>query len=290
MKKRGFLYIVIAGILWGTSGIFFNLLKPYGFTPLQMTAMRGVVSGLAMVVFTLLTDRSLFRVKGKELVLFIGSGLAVFTTAASYYAAIEASSVSTAVILMYTAPVFVMAYSVAFLKEKLNTIKLVAVVLVMAGCALVSGIAGGMTFRFWGIVLGLGAGILYSIYNILTKISALRGSDSRSATLYIFLVMGISSICVCDPAGLVQITATAPLEILPLILGIGICTCVMPYFLYTMALQEIPAGTAASLGIIEPMAATIFSVVIFKEQLSIYAIVGIVMILGAVFMLSKGDE
>lgn len=289
MKKRAFIYIIIAGMLWGTSGIFFNLLEPFGFTPLHMTAMRGVVSAIVMTAFVAVTNRDKLRVKPKELVIFACSGLSIFATAALYFGAIKASSVSTAVVLMYTAPVFVMAYSVAFLGERLTPGKTLAVVLMIAGCALVSGIVGGMSFSPLGIILGLGSGIAYSAYNIFTKIEMMHKSDSLSATMYSFVVMGLASLVFCNPPKLVYIAMQSPSETLPLILGIGICTCVLPYFFYTLAMKDIPAGTAAALGIVEPMAATIFSVVLFKEELSIPSICGIVLILAAVFLLSKSD-
>lgn len=289
MKKRAVLYIVIAGILWGSSGIFFNLLRPYGFTPMHMTAMRGCVAGILMPLYILCANRKLFRASFKEMPLFIGSGLAMFAAAFCYYAAIEASSVSTAVILMYTAPVFVLIYSVLFMGEKLTGIKVAAVALVVVGCALVSGITGGMDLNFWGVILGFGAAITYSIYNILTKYEMNHKDNSLTATAYSFIVMGVAAVSTCNPGQLVAITATDPAAILPLIIGIGVCTCVLPYFLYTLALRDIPAGTASALGIIEPLAATIFSVVLFHEVLSVPAVVGIVLILGAVVVLSKGD-
>ena len=43
MKTKAFIYVIIAGIAWGTSGIFVNFLAPYGYTSLQMTALRGAV-------------------------------------------------------------------------------------------------------------------------------------------------------------------------------------------------------------------------------------------------------
>lgn len=289
MKKRALIYIVIAGLLWGSSGIFFNLLKPYGFSPLQMTSVRGVVSALAVLIYVLLFRRDLFRVKKSEIVLFFFSGICVFATAALYYAAIEQSSVSTAVILMYTAPVFVMAYSVAFLGEKLSRSKLFSVVMMLLGCALVSGIVGGMRFSFWGILLGLGSGLSYSAYNVLTKIEMIHHSSSLSATLYSFLTMGIVSLFFAQPAQLIETVKINPPLILTLMLGIGLCTCVTPYFLYTLALRDLPAGTASALGIIEPMSATVFSILFFGEQLSLASAVGILLVLGAVFLLNRSE-
>ena len=44
MKNKSYMYIILAGLLWGTSGIFVNLLVTYGFTALQLTFFRGAVS------------------------------------------------------------------------------------------------------------------------------------------------------------------------------------------------------------------------------------------------------
>ena len=107
MKKLAFIYIILAGILWGTSGIFVHYLAPHGFTSLQMTFLRSVVSLICMAVYILISDRKLFKVKWGELILFAGSGLSFFLTASCYYYSMQATSISTAVVLMYTAPIFV---------------------------------------------------------------------------------------------------------------------------------------------------------------------------------------
>lgn len=290
MKKRALFYIIIASILWGTSGIFVHFLTPYGFSSVQMTAMRGIVSAISFVVYALLRDRSLFRTTPKEFVTFAFSGVFIFGTASCYYASMQASSVSTAVVLMYTAPIFVMAFSVAFFGEKLKLLKGLSVVLMLLGCALISGVVGGMTFDPVGILFGLASGIMYSAYNIFAKIEMMHHSNPVSATLYCFIVMGIVAFAASNPPELFALTAQAPAAIIPLGIGIGICTSVLPYLLYTLALRDLPVGTASTLGIIEPMAATVFSVAFLGERLSIPSICGILLILGAVFILSRGES
>ena len=101
--------------------------------------------------------------------------------------------------------------------------------------------------------------------------------------------MGAISLAFCEPLDFAEKTMKDPLIIIPLIIAIGICTCVLPYFLYTLAMRRIPAGTAAAFGIIEPMSATLFSVIFFGEQLGIAAVVGIVLILGAIFCIGKSE-
>lgn len=287
MKKIAILQIIIAGILWGTSVIFVNYLAPYGFTSLQMTFFRSTVSFICIAIYVLISNRKQFKVSRGELMIFAGSGLSFFLTASCYYYSMQATSTSTAVVLMYTAPIFVVIYSVAFLGEKMTGKKVVSIVCMIVGCGLVSGIIGGLRFDVLGIVMGFLSGLSYSAYNILTKIGMCRKSNPISATLYCFFFASVISAFVCDaPDAIKHLTP----NILPFVLTMGICTCIFPYFLYTLALKKIHAGTATAMGIIEPMAATLFGVALFHETLGIASICGIVLILGAVIMLSKSEN
>lgn len=290
MKNLGLIYIILASILWGTSGIFVNNLAPYGVTSLQMTFIRGLVAFACMGIFVLLSDRSVFKTNFKELFLFAGSGFSFFMTASFYYQAMQLTSVSTAVVLMYTAPIFVMIYSVAFLGERLNPMKFVAVIGMIVGCALTSGIITGFKMDTVGIALGFLSGITYAAYNIITKIEMQKGINPVKANLYCFLFSIFAGCVVAKPTGIIDCIGHNPIVVIILCVGMGIFSCIVPYFLYTIALKEIPAGTASSLGIIEPMAATILSVLVLGERISMYSVIGIVLILGSVFLLSKEEK
>lgn len=290
MKKKAILYIVIAGILWGTSGVFVHYLSPYEFTAYQMTAVRAIVSFFCIFVYALIKNRSLLRVKPIVLLLFLGIGASMFFTASCYYLSMQLTSVSTAVVLMCTAPIYVMVFSILFFKEKLTKLKLVSIVCMLSGCCLVSGIIGGAKFNVIGIIIGVISGITNAAYNILTKISMQRDLAPISVTLYSFLFMSIISLFTLEPTNMVINVSRAPAITIPLLLGLGICTFVIPYFLYTIAMKDLEAGTASALSIVEPMAATLFSVVIFGETLNWSSIIGIVLILSAIFMIGKAEK
>lgn len=290
MKKTGLLYITLASILWGTSGIFVNNLAPYGVTSLQMTFIRGLIAFACMGIFILISNRSIFKTNFKEILLFIGSGFSFFLTASSYYQSMQLTSVSTAVVLMYTAPIFVMIYSTTFLGEKLGLMKLIAVIGMIAGCCLVSGIVGGLKFDILGILIGFLSGISYAAYNIFTKIQMQKGINPVKANFYCFLVSVIVGMVAAKPAGIIDCISQNPPVVIFLSVGVGIFACILPYFFYTMALREIPVGTASSLGILEPMSATIISVLILGEKLSVYSAIGIILILSSVFILSREKE
>lgn len=287
MRKKALIYIVLSGIFWGTSAIFANLLSPFGFSSPQMTAMRGVVAAVVMAIYVLIKDKSMFKVTPGQLFLFACGGLATFLSAIFYYESIKRASVSVAVMLMYTAPIFVMSYSVAFLGEKFTVKKAISVVCVLVGCILISGVLGGANFNFWGVVTGLLAGISYSTYNIIAKIQMDKRCNPLSATVYGFIFMAVFAVLCADMGNLFELASVKPSVTYPLIIGIGIFTVALPYFLYTSSLKHIPVGTAATLGMIEPMTATIFGVTLFNDPLTPVSFCGIILILFAVFILAK---
>ncbi len=289
MKTKAYLFIVLASVMWGTSGLFVNSLAPYGLTSLQMTAIRAIGAAAFMGIYILIKNRGFFRVTLEQLVLYSLGGLSMFCTQSCYFTSMQMTSVSTAVVLMFTAPIFVMIYSVAFLGEKLTPQKIVSVILMIIGCALVSGIVGGFKVNVMGILIGLMSGIAYSAYNILTKIQMRKTLNPSTATFYCFLTSGLLAMIFSKPQGIIPVAVQNHHTIL-LMIGLSVVTCFLPYFVYTIALKTVPAGTATTLGILEPMAATIFSVTILGEQLSITSLGGIILILFAVFLLSKSKE
>ena len=290
MKTRALIYIILAGALWGTSGVFVHFLAPYGITSVQMTAVRGTVSFLCLAGYALIKDRTLFGASRRELLLYVCMGTSIFATATLYFTAMQLTSVATAVVLMYTAPIYVMIFSVLFLGESLSKGKIISVGLMLVGCCLVSGVIGGLKFDLIGILLGVLTGIMYAVYNIVTKVAMKQGGKPVSATTYAFLTMGVIAIPVCRPGELVSAAAKEPLATVPLLIGLGIVTCIMPYFLYTLSMRHLSAGTATSLGIVEPMAATLYSVAFLKEGIDAFQIAGIALILLAVVFLSKDES
>ena len=289
MKKTALICIIAASIGWGTSGIFVHYLSPLGLSSLQMTFIRSLAMLVSMLIYVLICDRGLFKISFPHLLLAMGSGLAFFGTASCYFYSMVKSSVSTAVVLMYTAPIFVMIYSVVFFGEKLTKVKAFCVGFMILGCSFVSGIIDGFRFDAAGIVFGILSGLSYSAYNILTKIQMKKGINHITANLYGFLFAVAIGAFTANVGEIPIYIAENMCYTIPLILLLGLCTSVIPYLCYSYALKTIPVGTAASLAILEPMSATIFSVAFLGETLSQISIIGIALILGSVLLLSKEE-
>lgn len=277
-------------MLWGTSGIFVHVLSPYGFTALQMTAVRGVISTLCMAGFALLFDRRQFRIRGlSELALFVTMGATLFGTAFCYFQSMQMTSVSTAVVLMYISPIYILLFSVVVFHEKLGWVKAISVAGILLGCVLTSGIIGGGRFNLPGVLIGVLSGVSYAIYNILAKVSVRRGASPIKATLYSFLFMMIIALIPSRPDRMISCVAKSPAETVPLLIGLGICTCVLPYVLFNYSLKTLPSGTASAMSIIEPLSASVFSFTLLGEDPDAFAIAGIVLILVCVIVLERSE-
>ena len=288
MNKKAFLYIIIAGVLWGTSGLFVNALTPLGFSSLQMTAIRATVSFVCFLAYVLIFKRSVIRVRPSRILLLLAHGASIFGTAYCYFTSMQMTSVSTAVVLMYTAPIFVTVFSVIFLGERLNSLKVIAIALMLVGCCFVSGVVGGLKFDALGIFIGFLSGIIYSAYNIITKIEMRRGCDPVGTSMYGFFFMMLIGMSFAEPLKIISFTSTWWIALM--LVGLGIVTTVLPYFFYTLAMRDMPAGTASSLSVIEPLAATVFGMIFLEQIPDLFGGAGIVIIFVAIVLLGVAEN
>ena len=284
----GPLLIILAGCFWGSMGIFVRRLSTFGFSPIQIVSLRITVAALAFSLLLLIKDRSGFRIAPRDLPLFLGLGFgSILFFTVCYFSAITIMPLSTAAILLYTSPIWIMLMSVLFFREKLNRIKLTALALAFAGCVLVSGISGeGLTLT--GLLLGLGSGIGYGLYSILGTV-ALRKYSPYTVTTYTFLFAAAGSWLVCRPADMISKIAAADnlTGLLLFCVLTGLVTAVIPFLAYTLGLRTVEASRAGILATIEPLVATLVGIVVFSEPLTLLSGLGIVLILAAVILLNR---
>lgn len=291
MKKTSFFAVIVSGLLWGSSCLFATTLSGYGIGTVGITAIRAIVSALFVGLFILIFQRKAFRVGWKDLVLLFFCGLGLFGSSACYFTALTKTSVATAVVLMYTAPVLVMLFSVAFLGEKMNLPKALSVGGMLLGCVLVSGVIGNMVFNGMGFLLGILSGISFAAYNVLTKILMQRGNvGTLTANFYTFLFMSILATVFCNPARTFAEVSSQAAQTVPLLILMGILTGALPYLLYAGAMKHLTAGVVSALAIIEPMASVLLGVWFMEQALTWNVVLGVAFILVSVCLLAPRDE
>ena len=291
-SKLGTALIILAGCFWGSMGIFVRKLGTFGFSAIQIVSIRITLAALIFSLVLLVKDRRGFKISPKDIPLFLGLGFgSILFFTICYFTAITMMPLSTAAILLYTSPVWIMLMSIFFFHEKLDRRKLIALGLAFAGCVLVSGISGeGMTVI--GLLIGLGSGIGYGLYSILGKV-ALRKYSSYTVTTYTFIFAAVGSWIISRPADMMEKFSSVPdLGFLIFFCFLtALITAVIPFLSYTLGLESVEASKAGIIATIEPMVATLIGILVFAEKLTIMSGAGILMILAAVVILNlKGKN
>jgi len=293
MKKNdeilGVISVILAGIFWGTMSIFVRSLSEYGFNSLQIAMMRFLGGALFLALFVFVYDKKSFKINVKDIPFFALMGVfSCFCMGFFYFHSVLLIPISIATILMYTAPIWVLIVSVLFLGEKINAIKVIALILAFGGCICISGFSGG-DVSVIGILSALFAGIAYASYSIFGKIIT-KKYGPLTVTLYAYLFAALTGLVICGVNSTVEIVSQSfDIKMLYLIIGLGIVTISIPFSLYTIGLSKIPAGKAAIISLTEPMVATIVGVALYNETFGIVGILGILMIVMAIVLLNKNN-
>ncbi len=270
MKKLAFLPVLAAGVLWGCIGIFVRRYTALGLSAMETVAIRIVIAAVMFSLFVLIYRRSLYVIRLKDLWIFLGSGVisvGIFTYC--YFTSMRLSSLSVAAVLLYTAPAFVMLFSLIFFKEKLTVPKVISLVLAVLGCAMTTGVIGGeLTVTLAGFLFGLGSGICYALYSIFSRFALDRGYEPFTITLYTFIFAAVISLCTIDVRPVWRVV-TADIGSVGYAVLFALVSCVMPYTLYTLGLKYISSSTASIIATVEPVVATIVGAVVFAEPIGV---------------------
>lgn len=286
MKKAAPFFILAAATLWATMGIVTRYVGGLGFTTLQTAAVRIGSAAIVLLLFLLLTNKDQLKVERSDFKWFLGTGLcSLLINNLAYAATVQRASLSVAVVLLYTAPFFVMIMSTLFFKEALTVQKITALLLSFLGCILVVGLSGitTSTYGIFTICIGLSAGFGYSLYSIFGKVLVGRYA-SLTVTTYTFLVAASGTILLANPIALCKQIATH-LPKLPLIVLGSTVTLALPYLLYSIGLKYIESSKASIIASFEVVAASLLGVILYKESLNIYNIIGIVCVVSALIIL-----
>lgn len=284
MDKIGFLAICAAAFFWGTVGIVGKRVFATGIDPFTVVVIRILVPFILIGCYIFLFDRKKIIIRKKDLLLFVFCGIAtVALTNICYFKAIDLTTATTAVILLYTSPAFVIILAYFLLRESINWIKLSSLTFTMLGCWLV--VKGydvnSLKVNLPGILYGLGSGVTYAMYSILGR-SFTKNYHPLTVVFYAFGVAGLFIALFKSPMSIIE--ANLSLDQWLHLLYIGIFGSLVPYTLYTWGLSRGESGIAAVIAAFEPIVASLLAYFILGEILEIWQIFGIFMVIMAMVL------
>lgn len=291
MKKSYSFYvscILIAAALWGIVGLFLKGLLALELTRYQIVFLRMLFASILFGGYLLARNKKLPVFRLRDIWCFIGTGiLNQLFFCLCYYTAIPMIGVAVASVLMYTSPVFSIVLSAMLFREKINGRTIVALLLALSGCVLVSGIIGGdQALPFVGVLLGLGSGLAYAVSGVFNKFALQRGYSSETISFYTFVFCTTGALPLALSQPFPALSSSDMLTAGVYLLSMALLCGVFPTFLYATGLKGVAPGRASLFTSSEPAVATLLGIFVFHEKLTLLALTGIVLIILAVVVLA----
>ena len=287
---RGLLLVALAALTWGTTGSVSALLvERAAGTPLLIGAMRMILGALTLLVAAWASRQGRIDPADRLRCLAMGIALAVFQI--GYFGAVPLVGVAlTALIAICSAPVMIALLAWIALGERPTARVGVALVLGIAGTALL--IAGPRAAAdvsprlVGGAGLAAMAALAYATFVVLAKTGLARSAPwpLTGASFAIAAVL-LSPALVWGDAPFRQIAMGWPWY-----LYLGVVTTGVAYALYTNGLRRVSAAAAGVVSLVEPLSATLIGVLLLGERLGAAGITGAMLLLGAMVLLLRSPE
>jgi drug/metabolite transporter, DME family len=288
---RGYLYIATATFFWGVSatlgraaftGRLPGLHAVSAIDPLILSQGRATFSFLVLLPILRLRGRQGLRVSIRDVgQLFLIGILGVAASNYFYYLAIQRANVATAITVQYTAPIWVLIYSVARGLQKLTWQRVSAVGLAVAGIALVIGVIGKGELRLdtIGIFAALLAAFSFAFYNIAGH-NILERRDRWIVLLYTTGSASLFWLLVNPPWKLIAAHYSATQWLFLLLFSL--VSVLAPFSFYFAGLQHLEPTRAIIVSCLEPVFSIVIAATALGEVMRPLQILGIALVLAAI--------
>lgn len=270
---EGYGEIVIASVLWSLAGILAKMI--HGMTAQSIIFYRVTFASLIFFIALLISGNLRVIKPGNKKIYLIAFGILQAATMLAFFVAILNASVSVAVLLLYTAPVYVTVLSPWLLKEVATKKGIIALFLSVIGIVFIVD-PGKLYFPAYslGILAGIISGITYA-FQIMTSKSISRTYSGYTQAFWASVI----SMLVLFPISIAPVNVVFSNMIYLVLLAIF--PTILAVSLYFSGLKKVKASSASILALIEPVSAVILAVLILKEQVTALEMTGGVLILTA---------
>jgi drug/metabolite transporter (DMT)-like permease len=278
-ERTGFLCVIAATLLWGTSATLARWTMERGVPPLVVVELRLAISvGLLAAGFALFRP-ALFRIaRGDVLPLVILGVFGIAAVQGSYYTNVNLVGVGLAILLQYLAPTLVVAWEALVERRRPRPIELASLTCATAGVALLvlADHAALARANPLGVAIGLASAVFFAFYIVYAK--RLLGRLSPWTVLfYGFLVAAVFWMGIESPARIAS--AHYRLDTWGLFLAIALGSALVPFALFYAGLARLAASRAGIVALLEPIVAIGSSALFLHEGLSVSQSLGALLIL-----------
>ena len=294
MMKRIYLILpILAGMMFGSSGIFVRTLTQNGIDATTLLFLRFSIAIIPILIAILATDRELFKIDLKDIPLFLACSICIIGLNLCYNQSMNTVPLSLAAVLLSIAPIYVLVIAYFLFGEKITSKKFICMILAILGCILMTGILESDlgNVPMLGILSGIGAGLFWAIYLMASKKSMENGNHTFTILFYSIIFITIALIPFSDFGQISRFVSINPVLTIIFLILHSTFSFALPYILSTISLNYMDSGTSSIfLSGAEPFAALIFGLLIYSEIPTPLMFCGFILTIIAMMMLSRNDS
>jgi len=282
-RRPALVAVVVSAACFGTLAVLAPLAYAEGARPLPLLAWRFALVTLLMAGYQMLRDPAKLLAGRSDapsyvLMSFTGYGAASLC----FFFALEHASASVVAVLLYTYPAIVSVLSSVFLKERFTAQRALAIVLTFMGCALVVGLfSEQVSVDLVGLLLGLGAALGYSTFNMLSH----RVMARQPRAVVMTYTFGFSAVAM-TLASLATGESLMPAEWTAGAWALLIAIVLVPTFaaivLYLQGIRSLGPSQAAIVSTTEPLFTIVLAAIVLGERLAPVQLLGAALVVGGV--------
>lgn len=284
---KSYLAIISSMLIFGTLGIFRRYIP---LSSAMLALFRGLLGSVFLLIWVFTKGGRLQKLTGRTLLLLAVTGAIMGLNWMLLFEAYNYTSVATATMCYYMQPTIVILLSPLVFRERLTPKKLFCAVAAIIGMIFVSGVLSGNGFQtqdIKGILFGLGAAALYSAVVILNKKVVVEDVYEKSIIqLAAAAVVLIPYLLLTENISKISLTGIA----VGMVLLVGIVHTGIAYALYFGSMKNLKAQSIAVMSYIDPVFALLLSAIVLHEKMSVFGIVGAVLIIGSAIVSEATGE
>ncbi len=276
---------VTAAVLIGSLNLFSKNLLEAGFTPLDVSICREGVTAAVFFVILLLTDRSAFRIRLRDLWIFVL--FALFNVLSNFFLfnAQDLIPLGTAAVLELTNPYFIMIFAFFLFGDKVTKRKLLAAVIEFLGCIFIIGVMEDPgSISAMGVIFGLLSGVTLAAFTLGSRCVEKRNSSENTTMFYFFFLSSVLLVPFAD-FGHISGILSGNVDLWAYMLMMGVVGTLIPNYLVIVAVRRMDPAVLTMIITSSIVLSTIYGVVFFGDKLDLMIIIGIVMVLVALVIL-----
>jgi drug/metabolite transporter (DMT)-like permease len=282
-KRTAVLCVFLASVAFSTGGLFIKLIP---WSALAINGARNLLGALVIGIYMLIRRH---RIVFSRQVLLGALSLIGVTTL--FAVSNKLTTAANAIVLQFTAPVFVIIFGAILFHEKITPVRVICMAAVLAGCVLLSGVieSGGLMWSVFGLAMGVGTSICNAVATMATnEASDVRKIHPLTVQFYAAVFALIPMLPFADYGVVGSFIAESPAAHIPYLIVYALIAALLPNLFFNIAFKFLDSSIVSILASgAEPTSALIFGLLVYQEVPTVFGLVGMVLVVGAIIILTR---